>query len=38
MGENDKPSELSKNEIKKAEEFVEEQKELSKAIDIKADK
>lgn len=38
MGENDKPSELSKTEIKKAEEFVEEQKELSKAIDIKADK
>lgn len=36
MGENDKPSEISKSELRKAEEFVEEQKELSKAIDVKS--
>ena len=35
MGENDKPSEITKREIEKAEGFVEEQKELSKFVDIK---
>ena len=35
MGENDKPSNISQKEVKKAEDFVEEQKELSKFVDIK---
>ena len=36
MGEDDKPKEVaSKRTIKKAEEFAEEQKELSKDIEIK---
>ena len=37
MGENDKPSAISKKELEKAESFVEEQKELSQAVDVKAD-
>ena len=37
MGKNDEPSQISKKEIQKAEEFAREQKELSKAMEIKSD-